>query len=71
MSLQKPNAEPVVTVQQEIKQVYFIVYASAEDFQSLESVIREWKLKNNKTFDQISVVSELKNIPVVQINDKK
>ena len=71
MNSQLQNAEPVVSVQQEDnKQVYFIVYASIEDFQSLETVIKDWKVKNNKTFDQVGVVSDLKNIPIVRINNK-
>ena len=55
----------------ENKQVYFLIYASFEDFQSLENTIKDWKNKNNKSFDQVGIISDLKNIPIVQINDKK
>ncbi len=71
MNSQAPKEELVVSVPAGDKQVYFLVYATQEDFQSLESVIKDWKVKNNKTLDQIGIISDLKNIPIIRINHKK
>lgn len=71
MNSQVQSAAQPATAPAENKQVYFLVYASTEDFQSLETVIKDWKAKNNKTFDKVGIISDLKNIPIVQINDKK
>lgn len=74
MNLQAQNAELTLTAQQVDKTqqvVKFLVVGSPEDLKSLEDSIKEWKTKNNKTFNQLGVTSELKQIPIVEIRNKE
>lgn len=74
MNLQAQNAELALTAQQVDKTqqvVKFLVVGSPEDLKSLEDSIKEWKTKNNKTFNQLGVTSELKQIPIVEIRNKE
>lgn len=70
MNSPKQNEEKAASDLQELKTenlVKFVVYASFEDFKSLENVIKDWKVKHNKTVRQIGIASELKGIPIIEI----
>lgn len=62
-------SKELVLPEDKLHQVSFIVYASFEDLQAIENLLKEWKQTNNKKFEKIGVV-DLKNVALVKIVDK-